>query len=760
MSIFQQFLDFIQTDLIIVFLLSVLYSLGSLISFRQRLENKNYTAFNLFLGIFAIGIWGWSSYSVGSSLVFSLNIIAVISLICFLGIILIGLKTNVESYFFREYQNLKQFVLDALGVVTLCCLIFTYITSFSPHSVVTILKNVDLFNWSLVADYIKTAKGSASVIPNGMFFTEQNIKEGFGTFYLLAFLSKFLNCSTLEATTYILILITVINIFLVKEILEKFFDLDKYISFGISIISIINPFYVYLLFNHFFGYLFALIILYSFILNMNKFNEKFFFVDALYYMFFPIMAILLFYLAVVPFEILFLEITFIYNLYDLKKNAFISWTLKNALRCCFRISVCIFVSLLVLPKISQSLFDMLLIIGSIQAGWPLPRFDLAQLIIPSLYKLTQLSNELPKLSAFFTKVMLETFCIIVLGLVIFFKVIDKKLRIIFSKFFLILILNIVAYYVFFYFKGTSYQVWKLISYIILPFSFVYLTLLYFGFKSLLELFRLSKKQVRLITLIIIGVYFFGKVLALINFTFTNYDSTITQFKNINNSLELKTTDNNLFLGLDGDTLQLAMCMLNDKFHLIINNDGCQVPAPSEIFIKSLDIEKTYILLANPAKNIIYYPYNVFSFKELKQIELKKIQQTQNFSELQVLNPFNIIQLRNGFAGVESWGVWTDGNNATMSLSVPKNLTKFDLFLKLKISPFIIKNKFQEFDVIINGVKFNTYKLKTFAEITLNLPKDAENFDIVFKIKRTETIPNDNKKFGLGFISYNLVYNNN
>jgi hypothetical protein len=750
MEWFGKFFDFVKTDVLVILMSFVIYCLGTIVSYKKKATTLSYQSYRFFLGIFVICLWGWISYKLGIFLPLSINIGLIFSSAVFIGLFSTCLFIPKQCFSFIHRDEFKDLFLDITIISSICCLVFLLITSSSSHSVITVHGNIDLFNWSLVADFIRTHKGFASIIPNGIHFIHDNIENSFGTYYLLAYFSKFLGLSSLESTTYIFILISVVNVFLIQEIIAKYFSIHHRKALFLSVFSLFNPFYIYLMFNHFFAYLFSLMALFSFILNLREFESPSV-MNKLYYLLIPVFSLLLIYTyGVIAYDVIFLEVGFIYGF--IKFNSSKQWLgyFKSGLKNFFITLLLIIISFSLVPQISFPLFKNLGSISSNGVGWGLPRLPIYQLLLPGFFKF-------PHLIKSFSKEIFLDFMMIGFGIVSIFVIKNYEYTKNLIKFLVILFLNICIYYMFFYLKGPSYQSWKLASYLILPFSFVYLVLLYQGLKSIIQGLKISSEQSEWILVFSLGLYFLLKALAHFGLTFHNFDSRITELKKVQKATEVMPQENKLVLGLTGDDLEAAFCILNEKFQLIPKVMS-QISPPDKSYIPSLDENKTSIITPHLSQGLGHLGYEIFSLKTLKQLELEKVTLRLQFSQLNVFNPLNI-SFKQGFSGIEDWGIWTDSNIAQMQLIIPNHLLNHKLFFNLKIQPYIVENSIQDFDVMINGKNMGEFELKENSEIEFLLPQGEGHIGILFNIKHPLSPPvlsPDSRKIGLGFVEYQLV----
>ncbi len=219
---------FLKTEVQVFILLGMVYSYGATLSILFKCQQKQEQSYHFIVGLFTLSLCGWLAYSMQLNLNLALKILLIIPIAFFLLVF-----TKLRKPFIQNFSI--PWLVQSFSVTSITCLLFCLITSSShPQSIIS-YGNHDLYNWSILADYLKTGHGFANIFTHGTQFIHDNIENGFGTYFFMALVSQFLNMPTMESSSYLLILVSTIYVLVCKDILQKYFSIQQNLALFLSI---------------------------------------------------------------------------------------------------------------------------------------------------------------------------------------------------------------------------------------------------------------------------------------------------------------------------------------------------------------------------------------------------------------------------------------------------------------------------------------------------------------------------------------------
>lgn len=588
------------------------YIVGKFFTKLLRLPNINSASFTISVGISSLTFFSYYINKFNLSLIYFWIFLFSIA-IAFLTINFKTFNLNIPSS--QTNKNLLKLVF----IISIYALLFSIqsMTSFRTSQIpVGTIMNFDIFYWSLLAEHIFVKTNFTNIIPGGDNILNYLYIDGWGSSLLLAFFSKILKISAIEAASYYSIFFLTLISLAIFELIQKIFHFKNSIAFILAFLTTGNTFLFFIAYNQFnseiaatFYYLVGLFIIIYLINNTKKFLQ------SVLTLTFPLIGILLIYqsgfLVFSSFLILFYFISLMINQ---------SLNQKTLSKMSYFLSIfflAILLTMLLLPEFSlYTLRRTFVVVNVVLDGWEMPLLSPFILFsIPELGILPDtLNSQLMK--------YIGTISILLLLLILACKMTYRLNKTIYNESIGIVLFfgfSLSAYFVLYCIKGDAYQVWKFAGFTILPISFVFIS-------AVISPFYYSKsnhglhKNILFIFLTIICFF-------MLKYPFKNkeiylYNDKIQQLNQIRETLHKNLTWQNIVIATENDTQMLAINLFSNKYKLYPLIKAHRFAGiPTSELIRSLDSQQSVAIVQSQC-----YPDipNHFATKQFKVISLNQL----------------------------------------------------------------------------------------------------------------------------------------
>lgn len=616
-----------------------------------------------------------SSYSIKNNISLSeMFNFFLLPLFCLLSL----LRMKQWPFFFGLFQKDKITIFCSwLGMyVVIYSLVFLFLPQLSDKSFfpITRIGNDDLFLYINITDYMihlgNSNISSMSFIPN--------YHEFAGTIDLFALFSAFYCYDSLAAALPLMYSLIALSGILMTYAAHHYLDVSKKMALCLVVIVISGTFYRYIIGEFFLGSCVCTTVLLGLFLELTNLRKIEFKKSCLMEIIAKIMPyeILLFFVYPVLFiaNIMMLLVFFI-----LGRLFPISWkTIKTTIKEGTYLLLCVITSLILLFIIEPSFFQFVIsnaIKGATRpAGWPLPLLSPWMIIgLPSPLLLK-------------TKGMLIlnilTFSIVFLYASI--QLIKGKLNHHKGQSFLAFGLFVLCcYWILFFLKGPTYQVWKIISYYALPcaFSLWWFFIKVLSDRSILFGAWINNRREHIIFSITVLFILCDKLF----FGFSLQFFPKNHLEELSALNTLKTPSSDLWVHMSDDARAfLAIHFIQNKtLHLLNHTYYSQ--------------EKNLTALSNStAPTSLFWETkdNCLAGQQIKHIGCLYVKlPTSHWNINYKLNHSYPFLVLSGFWDIEQQGFWSDSKDSSMILYVNAHELKKHLegYVNFKVEPFLYQD---------------------------------------------------------------------
>jgi hypothetical protein len=484
------------------------------------------------------------------------------------------------------------------------------------------IMNFDIFYWSLLAEHVFVKTNFMHIMPGGENILKYLYIDGWGSSFLLAFMSKLIHKTSIETTTYYTIFfLTLINL-TIFELIQKIFHFRNKIAFTLTFLTAGNTFLFFIAYNQFnseiaatFYYLVSIFVLIHLSTQRQLENN----LKNILMMLFPLLGILLTYqsgfLVFSSFLIIFglISTFFIDPPFHFKKMLMRSHLLLITI-------IAIFFILVLLPEfafhtVNRTFFVLQTLVG----GWQMPLLSPFILFsIPELGVLPEgLNIHLMRYAGMITFLLLLLF----LACKISYRLTHDLYKN-FMSLVLFFCFSLLSYFLLYSIKGDAYQVWKFAGFTVLPISFIFLSVL-------ISPFYYSKNNSALyqnILFVIFAIICFF----MIKYPFKNkeiylYNNKVQQLKLIKEVLNKDSSVQNIVIATENDSQMLAINFLANEYKLFpLIKPHHFAELPTKQLINRLNAKNSVVIVqAQCYPNISHY----FSTNQFKIITLNQFYST-------------------------------------------------------------------------------------------------------------------------------------
>jgi len=670
---------------------------------------------------------------------------------------LIDAAKNKSSYIKGQFS-------DIALTVTLVALIYGL---FSGTNGPATYANNDLYNWYSVASTLVGQARYSEMSPFASDYWRIFAHDGYGTNWMLG-LVGFVYKDPIQSSTIFLVIVSSWLALIFQWQLRNIFNAKRFVALPLSVLPLTSAFYIYLAFNSFYAQLLGTVgaaLAFNSILKIYS-GERQAIGQRYTLLVIPVLWSLYVYQSgFIAFQ--FIVVGFAFSLALFHKFSFDNF-LKSARYFLYPYLLALLTAVTISPRLVIYLIERSREVGSVVAGWPLPR------IPPDVFMgfpwfsgsawLHDGANHGGTLLSYLTP------SFILLGGVIAAFTLHKKnklpdhFRIIASLWTWYALL--IGIYLFWFSTGSSqYQNWKFASFFI--FSTVALPLgtialfLHIGLENL-KLKASDTKTVQIIsaTTAVLVVALSQHNLRDSHKKITKIGPKINQLINIRDSLP-QATKVNIDLGEYGDSM-LPMLILSSKVSLNPLSTTYLPPAarvPDRPGVVSLTSAKCADL-----RNRLAYPHkgNELVRTEDYVVHAENIFFGYRFDQNGAHCGLKFrVSLDSGFYNLEPWGVWTNGKSSELTIELPQELRGNRLRIDLDVQPYISeKTKVQRVRVLFNNGQEKFVQLSSPGVISLTLDglrgdqdKVTLNFELLDATAPSDVDPKnlDTRKLGIGLI---------
>ena len=626
----------------------------------------------------------------------------------------------------------------------------------SSNHIVGTIGNKDIYDWSMLAQYLLGAPGYDNVITTLGLSAQQHRIDSFGTFFALAAISKFSGKLPLEATPAFTILLMSLIGLSIFDLVKKLYGFKDCIAFCISLLVSAGAFFFYLTYNNFYAQLlstFLYISMIAAILHIAFKEHQISFISRSLISGAPIAVILIVYPpGFLVFSFFSVTFCIIYGLSCSNRLSFLA-ALNSVKFLLYPLLFGILMGIVLLPELALYTFHRTIEVKDVVNGWPLPLIFPAHLLSLPVFTFGKLTGNL--LYYFIT------FCVVSIVSIYAYLAAKRQSSAIAARqgaFMFFYAASIVVYLIVYLIKGEAYQVWKFGSFVVLPMSFVFLS------ASVYALVNANKKlgsisNILIVPILVIGCAFVLVINPSMAKVYSN-SNQIEQFEAARIGLLNSGIENVILDSMDFGEVMIAFNMLSRDFMLypLIRSYVAPVDLP---VIKQLDPARTRVLV-----NAKCYPEDDGTTQSgYKTVHTDKlfIAGFKHFfnPEGAGCNISHGVYLKEGFSGNEPWGTWTDGEKARIRISIPPALVGKKLNVAYAVHPY---GEEQSVSVSINGVSRGTSIIRHATNLNFEIPeKIAEHgeLEFVFLIGNPlrpmdiDPVSLDNRLLGVGFISLSI-----
>ena len=716
-------------------LISAIYSLllvsGFSLSLLFKLKNEN-SSFRVAFALTTIFIIAWYL----KDLFISLGNLFVIFFV---------LNT---LFFIINYKKINIKINDLLVVLPI--FFFSLLINFLITKQLTLpfitFGNNDVYNWSITADTLLGLPGYRNVIPEGPAVYKTLLMDGFGSQVLLSIFSYFNREIVIEVIPEFYIFISSISALAIYEIVKKTTTLGILNSYLISFIFLLSPFYIYIIYQGFIGQQIAIFFFIVGILSaieiekIPKIVSIVFFKKFLIFLI-PVIGILISYQS--SFIIYFIHLIILLLILNIinKFNNF-----SNIIKFSATLLLICFIAL---PQVFFYTIERTIYVGNINAGWP---FDF---ISPLYFYITSSSLPFPGFPS--NIFVFNLFIIAIIAILLFSRFLKLEITNDLKSIAFLFLISLILYEFAYFSIGSKYQVWKYLSYTALPLSFVFSCILFTYLGAALK----NHWPKILCSIIFLFPIIFAIKIYKTNFVFTNYDSSIKDFKKISNFLA-NNPEKNIVLGTGPFSETMLAFNIFSANYKNFSLSQTYIPPANPSLIDSIPDNEKFFLVPRACFDDSQLFYYADEWALLRSIEFPAI---IKFSSVNInCNKFNGLFLGEGFSSPEPWGVWTLGNRAAFNFKVPSSMIGHEIRIELQLKSYspqkvsifsgdslvsnlgVVEDGFCTFNV--NASSAGDVKLRFFVSDPKSPSTDLSN------------PTGDNRVLGIGLVGLKMMLMNN
>lgn len=611
---------------------------------KNTLIGKN--TYIKYVFLISVTLLYWKIYENNKNYYFILTEFLIIIAIYFL---VINLKKISINDYFRENNNF----ITLFIIYNFVIFIYSYFIDFKGIPVF-IDGNNDIWLYSKYATILTEYKFGNNIVGLNLREILPNTQTPLA-FLLIGAVSKIMGLSVTNSL-YISILIPVAaSALFVYHIAEKNFNFDRIEATLISLTWATSGFLVYILKNYFLGqilgitfFLLGCIIVNS---NISRFKKSIIMAVIWYFIFLSYQLFTVVYIILIGASLLTLYFYKSYLFRENIKDFLVSYSLSLVV---FAIAVLAVNSTLVITVLSR-----MAELNNAAAGWPMPFIKMTSILPIPLYGLGLASD----------KQLLNMAGVFFISLLMLYASIKHRFR---SEIFYVLLfcMAVLAYFLYFFLKGVSYQQWKFAGSVLIPLTF-------------LPLVALLKVLNRKFSILIISIILTCNIVA-INFNKNQNDmyrySGLMELVELDNSFNIK----NIVVNLPDDYVGT---MIAQQY---INKKNLYILSPSYLTGFVSANKSLYELVDNPIYSETFYLLNnCDAFKLANQTRFSqyycgtygKPEIRDNFSiTFNVPLPYFI--KASGLSAVEPWGRWIDGDSLILDFENLVPLAHYNIKLAL------------------------------------------------------------------------------
>lgn len=727
------------------------YLLGRAIFGLLRLSDVSSSSIAIGTGMASVTFFGWYVYRLGMPLTIFIVSVFFISAAFFVLTLIrggtVGLVVRPNSIYALPFFSLA-FSLQALIAFNV------------TNNPIGTMGNNDIYDWSILAEHLLGAPGYDNVFTADGRSAQQNRIDSFGTFFIFSICAKFINTSTLEASTFFTVLCLSLIGLSIFDIVKRSFGFKDGISFGIALLVSAGSFFFYITYNNFYGQLLATFFYLTMIGGLlhiamiNSENGQISFFKRVALPVFSLIGILIVYqsgfLVFTAFSVAFCVI---YAIFCNSLRDGLESIMKRARFLLFPFVCGILLALIILPELAMHTVQRTITVKNSLDGWPLP------LISPVYLFAIPVLKSFPLLIGSLFQYM------IVLGVAVFvfiFAYLASKRQSteIASRLLVFVIffgLSLTTYLLAFYLKGGVYQVWKLAAFVVLPLSFIF----YVSCTLILQESKIFGGLFRKLVLpfIICGCVFVVKI-SPAKLEMRSISYKIEQLKAAKRVLHDNGIENVVLYAMSYGETMMAFNILSNNFKLFPLVQTYVHPVNVSL-VQQLNQAKTRVLVDSKCfegnvGQVGSGGYKIISFDEMLAGSSKHFFGEENVH----CTTTTAVRLLDGFSVREAWGVWTIGNKAHMLIDIPLALVGSELNLMFEVRPF---GESQTVVVKIGGYSENL-DIKQATNISIVVPSKISsqkqlslNFYIDHPISPSsiDHASTDTRLLGIGFINLNV-----
>jgi len=647
-----------------------------------------------------------------------------------------------------------------------------YIAVAQTSDVMTLANN-DIYSWYSAAGTLAGVADYAAMSPGAAQAWNSLIRDAAGTNWLIALAGFGMNDPILEANLFLILLTSWIMMAL-HGILTRFFKVRSLPAYLCAALPICNPFILYVEFNYFLAQLVATFAC------ITQIEASFALLTKKSVRLIPNCRLLL-----PPLLVLFCVYQSGFAAFEfIACGAAFSFAMAGGVRRLPRLkmfavayAITLVVTLVLLPQVTWHLIKRTLLVSSCIVGWPLPLLPLGFLWnIPFPDgKQSSLWSGLPGEPSVYILVLLFA---IAMWLILWGQRSEcrrmSRLKRRFAGGWLWLLFLTESYLAWFMMKGPSYQLWKFAAFFSLSLAFVPAATLAYGISALEHAASRYKGRLFFVGRFLFRSGILGSALVVIivcgSGTRHHLRDITPQIKDLIQIRSAVPYGCSLVIDLPPYGFSMLPMLIMSKK------------------AKLYPLSKTYLQIFNcpkiesseaisPTRPI----YQLFSSKAAHQLVQLDTHAASGLSEVGcfAFRPFEPIlftdcssrmmsssrgddvQFARGFSGPESWGRWSDGDEASIVVPIPPDLSHKNLRFSLKICAFTPPSvQEQRFSMSINGRGYRQFAISRSKTITLNVDV-AEAQDTLRLYFRFETPlrpmdyvsgSTDTRRIAIGFIS--------
>ena len=517
------------------------------------------------------------------------------------------------------------------------------------------------------------------------------------SFMFLAGLAHFLGREVVDILFLGLILVLTMSITIVKELCVKYWNVGKSLAYLIAIAWVTSSFYFYLVSNYFLAQLLGICFFMATLLVVTHNEENFLIQTAtlsllnyLMFMtfpalFFPYMGVLLF-LAVMQ------------AAFSRRNSGAAFFTLRRA-SIFFSIPISLGIVCVLDLGHFKTMLSRMVELSSTNAGWP---FNLLHPFALMAFPVTPIDSGImiPKVMGYFAILTLLSYLT---------HRAHKKKSLSAAQFALtsVFMASLVVYLCYYALKGASYQQWKFAGSVVMPLSFLPITVVVSAFNGKGRVNSIAKHTL-LIALIAMNVFVMNKLTNSSPVDLPRYAS-LRQLMYYDQDPNVKTI--NVDFGDDFTATMIAAQFINQK-PLALWSRSYYSEDRVEDYSK---LSRDDIWVTNSCS--VFENKNLAMLGELFVI-IRGAPRLANEFLIKLNKPLPPILKTAGLSGQESFGRWNDGHKVV--LNIPVNVEWKGMKLKIKGSPYLPSGiKGQRMSFSVHGSKVKELSVSSESEIIIH-----------------------------------------